>query len=454
MPRFVWTSQGIGQALGVPGTGFESRAYEGVSTDTRTLRPGELFVALRGERFDGAEFVGSAVKAGARGAVVERDPGGLRDDCELFLVDDARLALAQLAMARRRALDPTVVAVTGTSGKTTTRDLLAAAVGRGAFASPGNYNNLVGVPLSMLAAPEAAAVWVLELASNQRGEIQRLACVAEPNFGLITSVAEGHLDGLGDLQGVLDEKLGLLSSIRSGGWAVVLDEPAELSARARERCPNVVTVGLTSEADERPEELSLSEEGISWRWRGVDFRLARIGAHMLQNAMLALAMARLLGIEPVDAAERLRTVELSPMRGEVRQLGGLTLLVDCYNANPSSFRAAIEALETLAAGRSRVVVAGTMLELGTQSRALHERVAELLVESGVDLVAATGEFKLVLAARASELGERLMVDDDLEALYRALAARLKGDEVVLLKASRGMKFERLLPLFQRDFDRT
>ncbi len=451
MPRFSWTSARVAEALGVPAAGHELRTYSGISTDTRTLRTGELFVALRGQHFDGLEFVARAAQSGAPGAVVERRPQGVPDDFELFVVDDALRALGQLAAVRRHALDPTVVAITGTSGKTTTRELTVAALGDRAYASPGNYNNLVGLPLSILGAPEDSDIWVLELASNQLGEIEQLARIAEPDCAVITSVSEGHLEGLLDLQGVMEEKLALLSSLRAGGRALVCDEPAELARQARQRFPDVRTVGLSGEADVRPESWSVSADGIAWRWSGVDFRLTGYGTHLIRDALFALAVVELFGVDARQAAKRLRLVKPLPMRGELRQLAEVTLLVDCYNANPASFRAALDSLSALAAGRRRAVLAGTMLELGEQSQALHERVARSIAEEGIELIAATGEFTAAFAGLADELGERLIRARELDVAYRELAARLRGDEVVLIKASRAMKFERAVPLFERDY---
>jgi len=451
MSRFSWTSARVADALGVPAAGREPRTYSGISTDTRTLRPGELFVALCGEQFDGLEFVARAAQAGAPGAVVERRPQGVPDDFELFVVDDALHGLGRLAAVRRQALNPTVVAITGSSGKTTTRELTVAALGAGAYASPGNYNNLVGLPLSMLAAPEGSRIWVLELASNQPGEIEQLARIAEPDYAVITSVSEGHLEGLGDLQGVMEEKLALLSNLRAGGRALVCDEPAELARQARQRLSDVRTVGLSEAAEVRPESWSVSPDGIAWRWCGVDFRLAGYGTHLIGDALFALAVVQLLGVDARQAAQRLAMVKPLPMRGELRQLGDLTLLVDCYNANPASFRAALDSLSALAAGRRRAVLAGTMLELGEQSLALHERVARWIADEGIELIAATGEFTAGFAGLEDELGERLIRAGELEVAYRELSARLRGDEVVLIKASRAMKFERAIPLFERDF---
>jgi UDP-N-acetylmuramoyl-tripeptide--D-alanyl-D-alanine ligase len=325
------------------------------------------------------------------------------------------------------------------------------ALGSGAYGSPGNFNNLVGLPLSILAAPENARIWVLELASNRRGEIERLGRIAEPDYAVITTVSEGHLEGLGDLQGVLDEKLSLLSTVRPESVALVGDEPPELVEQAGTRHPEVRSVGLDKTADERPESWSVTGDGVVWSWAGTDFELRGFGTHLIRDALFAVVVASLLGVEPQRAAERLGHAELPPMRGEVQRLGDLTLLIDCYNANPASFLAAIDALSALAAGRRRAVLAGTMLELGARSTLLHEQVAGFLLDAGVELIAATGEFVEAFARAGSRAHEALILEAELEDAYRRLAARLAGGEFVLLKASRGMKFERAIPWFERDF---
>lgn len=451
MSRFSWTSANVCKALQLSATGAEARTYTGISTDTRTIRPGELFVALRGERFDGTDFVAAAVEAGAAGAVVERRPAEAPDGFELFVVEDALSSLGRLAAARRAALGPVVVAITGTSGKTTTRELTAAALGSEAYASPGNFNNLVGLPLSILQAAEEAGIWVLEVASNQPGEIQRLGRIAAPDIAVITSVSEGHLEGLGDFQGVLEEKLSLLSTLREGGLAFISDRPPELVSQARARLDDVVTVGLGDAADEGAQNWAISETGVRWSWSGVEFELSGFGAHLIQDALFAVVVAARLGVEPKVIAERLQGSRLPPMRGEVRRMGALLLIVDCYNANPASFRSAIESLGAFAAGRRRAVLAGTMLELGERSADLHEEVAHFMVSSGIELIAATGEFGTAFSRVADRPQHGLILKDDLEEAYGELVPRLQGDEAVLLKASRGMKFERAIPWFERDF---
>lgn len=448
MTRLPWTSRRVREALGLRGEG-QGQTFTDISTDSRRIEAGQLFVALRGERFDGSEFVADAARAGAHGAVVDQDLGVVPGDLELFRVGDTLEALGKLAQFRRRQLDPTVVAVTGSNGKTTTRQMIAAVLGPTAYASPKNFNNLVGVPLAMLGAPEEAAYWVVELASNQSGEIGTLTRIVEPDAAVITGVAEAHLDGLGGLEGVMAEKLSVLDGLSPDGRVFAGEDPPDLARRARLRSGRVRVCGLSDRADEHPETWSMSEDGLCWRWRGVDFQLSVTGPHMLRNAMLALSVGRELGVEPAVAEGRLRDVRFPPMRSEVRRMGKLTLLVDCYNANPHSFRAAIETLRTLAPEGRRVAVVGTMLELGAWSADLHRRVARWLTEAGVDPIVAMGEFRNAFEDLSGR--GRIIRAADPEQAYAELARGLTGDEAVLLKASRGVQLERLLPLFERDF---
>lgn len=452
---FRWTSAEVRRALDLPESGQAARAYAGVCTDSRRIRPGELFVALKGKRFDGAEFAAAAARAGAAGVVVERPAPALPRDLEVFEVEDARAALGALGRHRRRALDPTVVAVTGTNGKTTVKEL----VGRilqeagATYVSPGNHNNLVGVPLSLLEAPQAARTWVLELGTNQPGEIRALGKIAEPDVGVLTSVAEGHLEGLRDLAGVLEEKTSLLETLREGAWAVVADEPPELAARARERFHAVRTAGLTPGADEHPDEWSAGSDGVRVRWRGQEVRARLLGTHSARNVVIALAVARVLNVAPSVAARGVAAFQGLPMRGERRELGALTLFLDCYNANPGSFRAAIDAVTALAGERSKAALVGSMLELGPESASWHRRIAKELVRAGFAPIGASGAFVPAFDEMRQTLGDRLVTAPDPIDAYALFATRLTGREVVLVKASRGVRLERVVPEFERDFQR-
>jgi UDP-N-acetylmuramoyl-tripeptide--D-alanyl-D-alanine ligase len=451
-----WTDAAVREALGLESRGAAPGVtYSGVSTDSRKLDAGQLYVALVGERFDGHDFVADAFAKGARGAVVARAPGAEARG-PLYRVSDTLIALGALAAFRRNALRVPVVGITGSSGKTTTKDLAAAAVGsvKRVHATRGNLNNRVGMPLTLLDTPADAEAVVLELGTNEPGEIRTLAQIARPDVGVVTTVGEAHLEKLGSLEGVLEEKLDLLRGLAAGGRCLVGDEPAELAARARAICAHLRVAGWTPGADRdlRPEGSRADDVGrYTFAWRGETVSVPLAGRHAVADALLALAIAELLAVPPADAVRGIAGVGARALRGEVRRLGSLTLIVDCYNANPQSVRAALDLLEGQVAKR-RVAVLGSMLELGRESERLHREVLVNALGRRIDLIVATGEF-----GRAAEaLGARargVMTAPDWQAAYPRLRERLQGDEIVLLKASRGIALEGVLPLFERDFER-
>jgi UDP-N-acetylmuramoyl-tripeptide--D-alanyl-D-alanine ligase len=450
----AWTDREVREALGVAPVDAAARAvFAGVSTDSRKIEAGDLYVALVGDRFDGHDFVEDALAKGARGAVVSRAPV-VAASTPLYRVEDTLVALGALAAFRRRSLRAPVVAITGSSGKTTTKDLAAAAVGsaKRVHATRGNLNNRVGMPLTLLATPAEAEAVVLELGTNEPGEIRTLAQISRPDIGVVTTVGEAHLEKLGSLEGVLDEKLDLLRGLAAGGRCVVGDEPEVLAARARAICTGVRVAGWSARADADLRPLDARADAAarySFRWRGERVEVPFVGRHAAADALLALAIADLLGVSPADAARGIAIATTQAMRGEVRRVGGLTLIVDCYNANPQSVRAALDLLEGQLAKR-RVAVLGTMRELGTESERLHREVLANALVRKVDLVVATGAF----AAAAESLGPAaagVITAPDWQAAYPRLRERLAGDEIVLLKASRGIAMEGMLPLFERDF---
>ncbi|MGH7699386.1 MAG: Mur ligase family protein, partial [Gemmatimonadales bacterium] len=299
----AWTGAQIAAALGlaVP----DGRTFSGVSTDTRTLRSGDLFVALRGERFDAHTFLEQARARGAAAAVVRRGTPPV-DGLPFFEVDDPLLALGLLARARRRRLPAgsPVVAVTGSSGKTSTKEMLRAALATRweTHATTGNLNNLIGVPLTVLAAPESAGALVIEAGASVPGEIARLRAVIEPSIAVITNVTLAHVAGFGSLAGVLREKLALVEGVP---LAVVGTEPPELAAEARRRTRTIVA-GLDAPAEVRPERCELDDAGrarLTWRGQAVTVPVG--GLHQAENAMLALAAAEAAGAEPPGAVAAL-----------------------------------------------------------------------------------------------------------------------------------------------------
>lgn len=442
----TWTAARVLRALGqdaVEGAGLE---FSSISTDTRTLAPGALFVALAGDRFDAHAFLAQAAKAGARGAIVRRGTEPVTG-LALFEVPDTLEALGQLARARRDEIAGPVVAITGTNGKTSTKELIAAALGTRyrVHATSGNLNNLVGVPLTILGAPDDAEALVIEAGASVPGEIARLRAIIEPTVGVITNVAAGHLEGFGTIDGVLAEKTALVTDVP---LAIVGIEPPALAPAAGKAARRVITVGLRAGADVRPDRWTLDPGGrATIVFRNQEIQLPLVGAHQATNAVFALALAAELRLELPAVAKALGEVTLPPGRGEVLHSGRVTVINDAYNANPGSLAAALDAVHAMRAGRRLVIVVGSMLELGAESRQWHERMAKAILDVDPALVGAVGDFVPALQARGTELGDRLVVADTPEALGKKLASRLGagGEELILLKASRGVALERALP---------
>ena len=445
-PSYRWTAAAVAEALGTRSPG--ALTFEAVSTDTRHLTPDALFVALKGHRFDAHNFLKDALARGATAAVVRR--GTLRQPgLPFFEVDDTLAALGLLARARRRALPAgaPVVAITGSSGKTSAKEMIRAILSArwNVHATTGNLNNLVGVPLTILDAPGDAGAFVVEAGASVPGEIAKLRAIIEPTIAVITNVGYAHVEGFGSLAGVMREKLALVEGVPV---AVVGTDPPELAVEARTRTRTIVA-GRATPAEVRPESAELDDAGRPvLRWRGRTLTLPVIGLHQVENAMIALAVAEQAGADPVAAAARLSTVTLPPGRGSLVQLDGLTVIDDTYNANPASMRAALD-FAAAYAGRQRrplAVVVGSMLELGAESARLHAAVADavMAVRPAPTLVAAIGEFGPAFARHAAALGDRIVTASDVAALGAALKSRLRGNEVVLLKASRGVALERVL----------
>ena len=444
-----WTDAAVRKALDL--SGAADAVHARVSTDTRSARRGDLFVALRGPNFDGHDFLEAAAAAGVSGAVVSRDvpvPAGMIP----YRVEDTLVALGRLARFRRDALPARVVAITGSSGKTSTKEFARAALAETfrVHATTGNLNNRVGVPLTLLEAPADAQVLVVELGTSEPGEIATLTAMTRPDVAAVITVSESHLDQLVDLEGVVREKLDLIRGLGPGAEAVVGDMPDFLPRRARQILADVRVAGLTQAADPdlRPSRLTVDAAGrYGFRWHDADVQLAVAGRHMAYNAVLALALSRLLGVPARDAARGVSSVTPSAMRGEIRTIGPLSVVVDCYNANPQSTRAALDTLAGRTGEGRRVAFLGTMLELGSGSRGLHGAVLEYALERGLELVVATGEFA---DARPDLKDPRLVRVADPEAAYRRVLPILREGGTLLLKGSRGVRLERILPLLEED----
>lgn len=423
----------MAEALGVPvpGAGFGS-----ISTDTRTLTAGALFVALAGARFDGHDHLAAAKRAGAAAAVVRRGTAAV-EGLPLVEVDDTLVAYGHLARARRREIHGPVVAITGSNGKTSTKEFLAAVLGTAyrVHATAQNLNNLVGVPQTILAAPPGTDALVIEAGASEPGELARARAIIEPTVVVITNVAPSHLDGFGSVAGILAEKLSLAAG---APLAVVGAEPPALAAGARTIAARVLVAPAPVATVDREGRASFTADGHA-------VTLAVRGLQQAGNALLAWMVGTELGLAPTAMATALGRTMLPGGRGQLLQHGGLTVLDDSYNANPASFLAAIATAQAMRAGRRLVFVAGTMKELGPGSTMYHREVAAALVALHPDLLAAEGEFVPALESHRAALGNALLTAPDAPALGALLRERLRGDELIVLKASRGAALERILP---------
>lgn len=441
MTASFWTLDRVAAALRV-GPGGQS-PIRAVSTDTRTISHGDVFVALKGENFDGHDHLADAVERGASALVVSRVPSGEHLGVPVYHVPDTLVALGELASFWRKAWGKPLVGVAGSNGKTSTKDLLLAGLGArlAVHGTSGNLNNRIGVPLTILAIPRDSDIAVVELGTSLPGEVAILRDIAAPDIAVVTSVAEEHLEGLGDLAGVLREEAACYDGV---GIGVAPASQPEIVEAARALSHSVVSAGL-DEGDFRPTAWRLSPDGQGEiDIDGVTVRSPLRGAHNLRNAMLALAVARACGVSMEDAARGIAAMPKPKMRMAWEQLGRATVINDAYNSNPGSARAAIDLVRGTPSARQRVIVLGTMRELGEGSAGCHAEIARLALDSGADIVAGIGDFAPALD-ELSPGSSRVVTADDVETLWRRLEPLLQPDALILLKASRGVKLERLLP---------
>jgi len=438
-----------------------------VVTDTRGLRMGDLFFALRGPNYDGHDYAPDALWQGAWGVVVEEE--SLEDLAPLLsaapagaviAVADTERALGDMAASHRRSLPLRVVGITGSNGKTTTREMTAAIVGRRwkVHRNRGNFNNLIGLPLTVLELDASHQVAVLEMGMNRRGEIHRLAEIGRPDVGVVTNVGPVHLEHIGSVAGVAEAKAELLESLDPSGTAVVnADDPLAgrlLAVTAAQK----LTFGLDRGADVRAESVRCEGERTLFFLRSpageTEVSLPFPGVHNVRNALAAAAAACALGVGAEDIRQGLESAEPPAMRFTVlRFRDGIRVVNDAYNANPVSMQAALDSIALVAGESRRAAVLGDMLELGEESVEAHRRLGRAAAAAGLDLLAAVGSFAIPVAEGAVAAG---MKEGIVHALpdSRAAAEIVKKwigpDDLVLIKGSRGMKLEDVLSRLKED----
>jgi UDP-N-acetylmuramoyl-tripeptide--D-alanyl-D-alanine ligase len=453
----------LAAALGgrlVRGTGAENPL--GVSTDSRSLQGGELFFALPGANVDGHDFVETALSAGAAGAVVSRvDPDwSVPPGRALIVVADTELALRDAAAFHRDRLGARTVAVTGSCGKSTTKSILGALLaGRGpTTAAPASFNNRIGVSLTILSARPDDAFLVLELGANHGGEIDELARLGRPDVGVITTIGEAHLEGFGSLDGVMRAKGEIARHIAPGGTLVVNGDNARCRKIAQGFPGRVLRFGFGRGLDLRAERIEGGPDGTRFTVRGRRLSLPLAGRFNVLNALAALAACEGLGLDWAELAAALGEVSLPGLRSRFTRVGDVVLIEDCYNANPTAMRAALELMASSAGPGRRIAVCGEMRELGPAAARLHRRVGREIAAAGVEALFTVGALggETVEGFRRARPGARWATfeSDEIEALTAALLAEIVPGSCVLVKGSRALRMERVLDSVKAELGRS
>jgi UDP-N-acetylmuramoyl-tripeptide--D-alanyl-D-alanine ligase len=447
----LWQASEAGQATGGRVVGGWSAA--GISIDSRTLAAGDLFVALHGDRFDGHEYVPQALEAGAAAAMIDRPVAALPGDTPLLIVADSMHGLGALGAAGRARSGARIAAVTGSVGKTSTKEALATVLGRQALthASAGNLNNHIGVPLSLARLAPEARYAVFELGMNHPGEIAPLSGQVRPHVAIITNVGPAHLEFFADETAIADEKAAILAGLEPGGTAVLnRDNPhyARLARHAMARGARILSFGENDVADYRLIDVTLAETGsdVEARHAGATlrYRVGAPGKHWALNSLAVLAAVKALGGDVERAAQDFATVTAPKGRGVFQRValpaGAITLIDESYNASPLAMRAAFALLEIQrpASGGRRIAVLGDMLELGPGAADIHAALAEPLAASAVDLVFAAGPLMRHLFDRLPP-AKRGVHAADAASLVAPLTAALKAGDVVTIKGSLGSR---------------
>ena len=446
--RFVATACAGEQLNGSP----ETRVRR-VCTDSRRIQAGDLFFALRGTRFDGHDFLREAAEKGVEAAVVERERVPTNwNGCALIAVEDTQRALGQLASVYRADFELPVVAVGGSNGKTTTKELVASVLRQKLMTlwSEASFNNHIGVPVTLLRLEALHQAAVLEAGTNHPGELAPLVRMIRPNYGVITCIGREHLEFFGDVAGVAHEE-GWLAELMPADGALFVNGDEEWTGRVVERTrAKVVRVGFAAGNDWRVRRLRPNKRGLRFQvdapkadFAG-EYRIQLLGRHQAINALFAIAIGVELGLSRAEVARGLAECRPAKMRLELWECGGVSVLDDAYNANADSTAAALQTLQELPCKGRRVAVLGDMGELGAHSEAAHEEIGQRAAELGVGQLFTVGEMASVMARAARGAGlTRVFEFADVETAAAAVKSFIKNGDVVLVKASRAARLERI-----------
>lgn len=446
--------------LGLPNKG--GSAITSVTTDSRETESGSLFVALKGERFDGNDFVEQALNRGAAAVIAERVPGGLTGDCaeRVLVVPDALAALGKVARAYKSRIKPMTVAVTGSVGKTTTKEFIAAVASARYIVhkTEGNFNSEIGMPLSILSMPNAAQVCVLEMGMSHAGEIERMTAIANPDIAVITNIGNSHIENLGSRENICKAKLEIVDGMPANGHVILnADEPL-LFAQVGKLSQDVILVGLQNpQADFRALNIRENEDStefdlVAGKRVVTNIRIPAIGRHNVCDATFAFAVGTLLGMSDDEIKRGLMSFRNIGMRQNIYECGGLTIIEDCYNAGPESMRAALDVLSRMAEKNHcrSIAVLGDMRELGEYSKRLHMEIGTLVASKHVDYLATFGREAENIALGAINHAfkpDNIAINKKIDApelTAKAIFDMARYGDVVLFKASRAVRLERVI----------
>ena len=446
----------IAEFTGAQGAVDQEQVAMGYSIDSRSLQPGDLFIALQGDRFDGHDYVNSALEKGAVAAVVDGKRKLDADAHRLLRVDDTLAALQSLGAAARRLWGKPLLAVTGSAGKTTTKELLAHLLGTKfrVMKSSGNLNNHIGMPLQLLKLEAEHDIAVVEMGMNHVGEIRALGKLAQHDLAVVTCVAPVHLEFFSSIADIARAKYEIVETLPSNGTAVLNADDEYVSQFGRNFKGKVVTFGIKRAADVSAQNIqALGVEGSTFELVAGSVRehvtLPLVGEHNVMNALAACTAAIERGVLPSLAAKALGTVQPTDKRGQITELRGATVINDCYNSNPRALDAMVDALAGMKAER-RILIAGEMMELGQTAEALHRESGRHAAEKKIDVVIGVRGMARALAEAACGAGVQSHFVDTPEEAGEWLARELRPGDAVLLKASRSVKLERALEMVQEN----
>ena len=449
----AWTVRDVLDATGGSLVrGHPADRIAGLSIDSRRLVKGEGFIAIRGRRLDGHHFLEEAAHQGAACLIVSQIPHSTNGASQvpMVLVEDTTVALGDLARFHRRRLGCRIIAITGSCGKTTTKELIAHFVGEpdAVLKTVGTQNNHIGVPLTLLRLTPEHRIAVVELGSNHPGEIAYLASIAEPDVAVLTNIGPVHLEFFGSLIGVLREKISLLDAVSPEGCVVLPGDQLDVCLEAPQHLLptiRVVTYGTLERCDIQALDVQRADDGMRMRLRDhvEQWSVPLVGYHNVENALAALACAWAVGVPLSVAKARLTSFETMPLRSQVVRCNGLTILNDCYNANPLSFARALEALRDMQV-RRKIAIVGDMLELGEYAPSAHQAIGRLATQLGIDQVMAVGEYaENVAQGVREERRDNVTTYRTVQELLQQLPSVLQRGDGLLVKGSRRLSLEQV-----------